>query len=92
MHSAIIYAALPRDPTHDARQIGARFLAAIAKLEGNKATKQLGEFVWEVDFQASPDALATLIHACEQFALPYGILPLVAGQQWIRRDPKEARA
>jgi hypothetical protein len=83
MQSAIVYVALPSDGSHDARQTGGSFLAAIAKLEGNKAAKH----VWEVDFRASPDALAVIVRACEQLQLPYGILPLADGQQWIRRDP-----
>lgn len=87
MHSAIFYASIPTDPPYAARQIGATFLAGIAKIEGNKAVKPLGEFVWEVNFQASPFALAVLIESCEQLALPYGILPLDAAPQWIRQTP-----
>jgi hypothetical protein len=88
MHSVIFHAVLPSEP-YEARQIGAHFLAAIAKIEGNKSVKLLGEFVWEVDFQASPDALAVLVNACEQLSRPYGILPLADAPQWIRRDPKK---
>jgi hypothetical protein len=66
---------------------GALFLAAIHKLEGNKSAQQLGEFVWAINFQESPDALAVFVSACEQLPLPYGILPLVDAPRWIRRDP-----
>jgi hypothetical protein len=87
MRSAIFYAVLSSDPSHEARQTGATFLATIAKLEGNKAVRQLGQFVWEVNFRESPDGLAVLVRACEQLSLPYGILPFDDASQWIRCDP-----
>jgi hypothetical protein len=49
--------------------------------------KQLGDFVWQVDFRTSPEGLAILVQACEQFGLPYGILPLSNEPQWICRNP-----
>jgi hypothetical protein len=86
MHSAIVYAVLPTEP-YEAHQKGAVFLAAIQKLEGNKSAERLGEFVWAINFQESPAALAVFVTACEQQSLPYGILPLGDAPQWIRRDP-----
>jgi hypothetical protein len=87
MHSAIIYAVFAENPRHDERQRGAVFLGHIAKLDGNKSVAQLGEYVWQVNFRESPGALALIVAACEQLAIPYRILPLDAEPQWIRHDP-----
>jgi hypothetical protein len=86
MHSAIVYVVMPTDP-YASRQTGAVFLADIRQLEQNKSVSQLGEFVWQINFQESPGALARLVHACEQHGLPYGVLPLADAPQWIRQDP-----
>ena len=86
MESAIIYAVIP-ERSRNTQQTAERFRAAIATLKGNEAVKQLGDFVWQVDFRTSPDGLAVLVQACEQLALPYGILPLSNEPQWICRNP-----
>jgi hypothetical protein len=86
MQSAIIYAVIP-EGSRGTQQSAERFLAAIAILKANEAVKQLGDFVWQVDFRTSPEGLAILVQACEQFGLPYGILPLSNEPQWICRNP-----
>jgi hypothetical protein len=87
MHRAIVYVVIPTNSPYDQQQIVGGMLAGIAKLEGNKSAVRLGEFVWEVNFRDDPGALAVLIHTFEQQQLSYGILPLDAATQWIRRDP-----
>ena len=87
MHSAIVYAVMPPS-AHETREMISRLYAAIPKLEKNPAVAVLGEFVWQIDFQSSPAALAARVGGLEQLALPYGILQLDAAPQWIGRDPK----
>jgi len=86
MQSAIVYVVMPSEP-YRAREKSALLLAGIARLEHNQSVTQLGEFVWQINFRESPYALAQLVVACEQLAMPYGILPLDADPQWIRVDP-----
>jgi hypothetical protein len=86
MQSAIIYVVVP-EGSRGTQQSAERLLAAIATLKGNEAVRQLGDFVWQVDFRSSPNGLALLVQACEQLGLPYGILPLSNEPQWICRNP-----
>jgi hypothetical protein len=86
MQSAIIYAVIP-EGSRSTQQSAERLLAAISTLKGNEAVKKLGDFVWQVDFRSSPNGLALLVQAFEQFGLPYGILPLSNEPQWICRNP-----
>ena len=92
MHSAIIYVVMPSNP-HEARRASATFLAAIERLDKlpKPAVRLLGEFVWVIDFQKAPDALAIIVSACENLGLPYGILPLADAPQWIERHPNVKR-
>jgi hypothetical protein len=87
MHSAIVYAVIDGNSVEWRQKIGV-LLSQIARIEEEKSLLRLGEFVWQVDFQQKPHALARLVVACEQQAIPYRILPLDAEPQWIRRDPK----
>jgi hypothetical protein len=87
MHSAIVYAVMPTSH-YELKEKTSYLLAGISKIEHNKSVRQLGDFVWQVNFQESPDAFAVLIGACEQLAIPYRILQLDAEPQWIRCDPK----
>lgn len=91
MHTAIVYVAIPTSSPYDAQRIEAIMLAGIAKLEGNKSARELGKYVWEVDFRDAPDALAVLVSTFEQLELPYGILPLDAAPAWIRRTPPKKK-
>ncbi|MGB7100940.1 MAG: hypothetical protein WBD95_19525 [Xanthobacteraceae bacterium] len=81
MHSAILTVEMPSG-NYD--QTWLAFSAAIAKTQGNRATRRLGPNVWQVNFQESPGALAQLVVACDQFHLPYEILPLDSAPAWIR--------
>lgn len=89
MHSAIIYVVLPSRPG-EAHTVGPSFRAGIARLDkfDNKLVRQIGESVWEIDFQEAPDALAVIVSAAESLGLPYGILPLADALRWILRDPQ----
>lgn len=87
MQRAIVYVVVPDPRTHEGRQMATLLLSETGKLLSNKSVFLLGEFVWEVNFQDAPDALALLVSAFERLSLPYGILPLDTGPQWIRRDP-----
>jgi len=91
MQSAIIYAVISQR-SHSMQQTVEQFLGIIASLKGNEAVKQLGDFVWQVDFRTSPEGLAVLVQACEQLSLPYGILPLSNEPQWICRNPVHKNA
>jgi hypothetical protein len=85
MHSAILAIELPPDgPNERARWLN--FSAAIAKIQGNPAMKEIAPTVWQVDFHKSPYALGQLIVACEQFGYGYGILQLDADAQWLRQE------
>ena len=86
MHSAIVYAVMPENEI-EVRNLVGRLYAGIHKVEKNPALKQLGEFVWDVDFQADPEVLAVLINALAQLGVGYGILQLDAAPQWMMRDP-----
>jgi hypothetical protein len=87
MQRAIIYAVFPsgRNSSDEA----AFLRAAVQKAEASQSVKLLREFVWEVDFQAAPDAFGLLVAGLEQRQLAYGILPLGAEPQWIHRDPNK---
>ena len=87
MDSAIIYAALPENPRHDDLMRGQGFLVQISKAEQDQYVARLGDYVWQVNFRESPYGLAQIVAACEQFAVPYRILPLDGAQRWIERNP-----
>ena len=82
MHSAIVYVVMPTDHYQAQMKSGA-FLADIRALEKDKSVRQLGEFVWQIDFQQSPVALAQLVYFADRHSLPCKILPLDAEPQWI---------
>jgi hypothetical protein len=84
MHSAIVVVEFPSDGTQQPQQRWQAFLAAIVPLlQKNSALVQLGENVWQVNFQQSPAAFAELISACGKLGLRYGILPLYDEPQWL---------
>jgi hypothetical protein len=83
MHSAILAVQLPPE-NHAGRQTWQGFSAMIAGIEGNPALRQLGPNVWQVDFRKAPAVLARLVVACDQFELPYEILPLENASAWIQ--------
>jgi hypothetical protein len=87
MHTAIIYAVLPESPRQADRERAALLFSETEKLEQAGSALRLGDFVWQIDFRASPDALARIVVACERLAISYRILSLDAEPQWIRRDP-----
>lgn len=87
MHSAIVYAVMPTSPI-EARNALLLLEAGIQKIEKNPALKQLGEFVWQVDFQADPEVLAVLIASLAQPRIEYGILQLDGEPQWNVRNRK----
>ena len=91
MHSAIFYVTLPESDS-EARRVGGAFVSYLVGLEETKSAKKVGDLVWEVDFQASPYALAILVHAAEQLRLPYSILPLPDAPNWIRASPNQKAA
>jgi hypothetical protein len=86
MHSAIVYATLPEGRV-EAQNLVSRLEYGLQTLAKNPALKSLGEFVWEVDFQAEPEALAILISVLGQLGVAYGILQLDAAPQWMIRTP-----
>lgn len=85
MHSAIVYAIMPDNET-ERRDEAMLLRAAVAKAAEHKSVRQLGDFVWEVNFREAPDALGLLICGLEQRKRPYAILPVADEPQWIRRD------
>jgi hypothetical protein len=87
MDRAIFYAAIPDDGSNETRQLVALFRSEANKLEGSPSARRLGNFVWEVDFRASPVALSILVLACERLEIAYGLLPLDGAPQWILRSP-----
>lgn len=87
MHSAIVYAKMPESAVETRNQVSALY-AGIHKIEKNPALRQLGEFVWQVDFQADPEVLGVLISALAAQGIGYGILQLDAAPQWIVRSPR----
>ena len=83
MHSAIIQVEISDDLT--GRQDVATFYAGIQQVEKNQGAKKLGDFVWEINFQKAPEALAQIIFTCQRQNLPYRILPLDTAPQWIEK-------
>jgi hypothetical protein len=60
-HSAIIYAVMP-ESAHEFREAESRLLGAgLGSLEKNKSVKLLGGYVWQVNFQECPEALALIV-------------------------------
>lgn len=87
MHSAIVYIVPPENHLEARQKIGV-LLSHIERYEKDGSLVQLGETVWQANFQRSPGALARLVVACEQQAISYRILQLDTEPQWIRRDPE----
>jgi hypothetical protein len=86
-HSAIV---VVTPPVTDADKHRWRELTAaieIAAPQGSRALEELGQNVWQVDFQQSPGVLARLIVACEKHDFAYRLLQFDAEPQWIRWNP-----
>jgi hypothetical protein len=86
MHSAIIYVSMPESP-YDFRELAPRLYAGLQRVEKNPALKQLGEFVWQINFQQDPEVFAHVVLTMKNLGIPYGILQLADAPQWIERKP-----
>jgi hypothetical protein len=86
MHSAILMVVMPEE-TQSGKMAWQHFSAKIAKPLADQAVEQLAYNIWQINFQASPVALAQLVAAADDFGFPYRVLPFDAAPQWILANP-----
>lgn len=65
------------------------FLSVVAAVAKSPGFRELGEGVWELDFQQTPGAFAELVAGARRFGLVAEILPLPADAVWLKVDVAE---